>query len=59
MMPFVDNNVVRRSPLFAALDDEAAAALQAMMTPTRLTRGEVLFHEGSAATRSTSSSTAR
>ncbi|WP_338155598.1 Crp/Fnr family transcriptional regulator [Arsenicicoccus piscis] len=42
----MDNNVVRRSPLFAALDDEAAAALQAMMTPTRLTRGEVLFHEG-------------
>lgn len=45
-MAAVDNDVVRRSPLFAALDDEAAGALQAQMTPVHLDRGEVLFHEG-------------
>jgi CRP-like cAMP-binding protein len=42
----VDNDVLRQSPLFSALDDEAATALRASMTETRLRRGEVLFHEG-------------
>ncbi len=42
----MDNDVLRQSPLFSALDDEAATALRASMTETRLRRGEVLFHEG-------------
>jgi CRP-like cAMP-binding protein len=42
----VDDDVVRQAPLFAALDDEAAAALQAAMTRREIARGEVLFHEG-------------
>jgi len=42
----VDNDVLRQSPLFSALDDEAATALRASMSETRLRRGEVLFHEG-------------
>ena len=39
-------DVVRRAPLFAALDDEAAAALIDTMSPSHLERGDVLFHEG-------------
>ena len=42
----VDIDVVRKAPLFAALDDEAAAALMRSMTPSRLERGDVLFREG-------------
>ena len=42
----VNNDVLRQAPLFSALDDEAATALRASMTDTRLRRGEVLFHEG-------------
>ena len=42
----MDNDVLRQSPLFGALDDEAATALRASMSETRLRRGEVLFHEG-------------
>ena len=42
----MDNDVLRRAPLFSALDDEAATALRASMGETRLRRGEVLFHEG-------------
>ena len=38
--------MVRRAPLFKALDDEAAAALQSEMSPSRMERGDVLFHEG-------------
>ncbi|MCU1536082.1 MAG: transcriptional regulator [Humibacillus sp.] len=38
--------MVRRAPLFKALDDEAAVALQSQMTPSRMERGDVLFHEG-------------
>lgn len=37
---------VRGAPLFAALDDEAAASLRGSMTDVRLVRGEVLFAEG-------------
>jgi CRP/FNR family cyclic AMP-dependent transcriptional regulator len=42
----VDNDVLREAPLFRELDDEAAAALQASLTESRLRRGEVLFREG-------------
>jgi CRP/FNR family transcriptional regulator, cyclic AMP receptor protein len=37
---------LRSAPLFAALDDDAAAALRASMVELRLAKGEVLFHEG-------------
>jgi CRP/FNR family transcriptional regulator len=42
----VDLDVVRRAPLFKALDDEAATALQSQMSRTHMERGDVLFHEG-------------
>ncbi|HMT33903.1 MAG TPA: Crp/Fnr family transcriptional regulator [Dermatophilaceae bacterium] len=42
----MDHDVVRRAPLFAALDDEAAAALLREMQPCRLERGDILFREG-------------
>jgi len=42
----VDLDVVRRSPLFAALDDETARTLLDNMVKTRMERGDVLFHEG-------------
>src|SRR6185436_9749042 len=42
----VDIDVVRRAPLFAALDDESANALMKSMTTSRLERGDVLFREG-------------
>ncbi len=42
----MDHDVVRRAPLFAALEDEAAHALLAQMSPTRLDRGDILFREG-------------
>jgi CRP/FNR family transcriptional regulator, cyclic AMP receptor protein len=42
----VNHEVVRRAPLFAALDDEAAEALLAQMSSTRMERGDVLFQEG-------------
>ena len=42
----MDNDVLRQAPLFSALDDEAATALRASMSGTRLRRGEVLFREG-------------
>ena len=38
--------MVRRAPLFKALDDEAASALQSQMSRSRMERGDVLFHEG-------------
>lgn len=42
----MESNVVRQAPLFAALDEEDVAALQATMSTSRLARGEVLFREG-------------
>jgi CRP/FNR family transcriptional regulator len=42
----VDIDVVRKAPLFAALDDEAAAALMESMTTSHLDRGNILFREG-------------
>ena len=38
--------MVRKAPLFAALDDEAASTLMSSMAQRRLERGDVLFHEG-------------
>ena len=37
---------MRRAPLFATIDQETAESLIAQMTPARLERGDVLFHEG-------------
>ncbi|MDO5629651.1 MAG: Crp/Fnr family transcriptional regulator, partial [Mobilicoccus sp.] len=42
----METDVVRQAPLFSALDDSDVAALQASMSMSRLTRGEVLFREG-------------
>jgi CRP-like cAMP-binding protein len=42
----MDNDIVRRAPLFTALDDEAAASLMDSMVEVPLTRGEQLFAEG-------------
>ena len=42
----MDIDVVRQSPLFAALNDDAAVALMGSMTASRLERGDVLFREG-------------
>ena len=39
------DDVLRRAPLFAALDDEQAAELRASMTEVTLARGDSLFHE--------------
>src|SRR5215207_8622441 len=44
----VDPEVLKKAPLFARLDDEAATALSATMGTITLTKGEVLFHEGDA-----------
>jgi CRP/FNR family transcriptional regulator len=42
----VDDEVVRRAPLFAALNSADADALLNQMNPVRMERGDVLFHEG-------------
>jgi len=47
----VDDDAVRSAPLFAALDDDAAAALLASMSRVDLPRGEALFAEGDAGDR--------
>lgn len=39
-------DVLRRSPLFAALDEEASNSLLKSMTEISLSRGDALFHEG-------------
>ena len=38
--------MVKRAPLFKALDEEASSALQSQMSRTHMERGDVLFHEG-------------
>lgn len=38
--------MIRKAPLFAALDDEEAATLISSMTTTHMERGDILFHEG-------------
>ena len=42
----MDDDLVRRAPLFAALDDSAAAALRASMAQVTVPRGDVIFAEG-------------
>lgn len=42
----MDNDALRQTPLFSHLDDEAATALRDSMVEAKLSRGEVLFHEG-------------
>ena len=42
----MDDDLVRRAPLFAALDDSGAAALRATMEQTTVARGEIIFAEG-------------
>ena len=42
----VDDDDLRSTPLFAALDEDAAAALRASMTEVRVERGGNLFDEG-------------
>jgi CRP-like cAMP-binding protein len=44
----VDPEVLKKAPLFANLDDEAATALSEAMGTIKLNKGEVLFHEGDA-----------
>ncbi len=43
---WMDNDVLRQTPLFSNLDDAATDSLRAQMTDSRLKRTEVLFHEG-------------
>ncbi|ACU77716.1 transcriptional regulator, Crp/Fnr family [Catenulispora acidiphila DSM 44928] len=40
------DDVLRRTPLFATLDVDAAASLRASMNEIELARGDLLFHEG-------------
>jgi CRP/FNR family cyclic AMP-dependent transcriptional regulator len=40
------DDVLKRAPLFTALDEEAARALRRSMTEVSLTRGQVVFREG-------------
>jgi CRP-like cAMP-binding protein len=42
----VDDDVLRRTPLFSGLDEDAAASLRSSLSETRLRRGETLFREG-------------
>ena len=46
-----DDAVVRKAPLFSALDDASAAKLLASMTPAKVSRGSTLFKEGDAGDR--------
>ncbi|HEX7405022.1 MAG TPA: Crp/Fnr family transcriptional regulator [Candidatus Nanopelagicaceae bacterium] len=41
-----DDQIVRRAPLFTALDDASAASLRTSMENVRLNKGAVLFSEG-------------
>ena len=41
-----EDEVVRRAPLFTALDDAQAASLRASMTNVKVTKGHTLFKEG-------------
>ena len=42
----MDPEVLKKAPLFARLEDDAASALSSAMGTIRLKKGEVLFHEG-------------
>jgi CRP-like cAMP-binding protein len=41
-----DDEVVRRAPLFTALDDAAAESLRASMDTVKIAKGSILFKEG-------------
>ena len=41
-----DNLIIRKAPLFSALDDEAAHELRQSMVALKLNKGQVLFKEG-------------
>ena len=42
----LDESIVRKAPLFTALDDAAAASMRASMESVRLVKGATLFSEG-------------
>ena len=42
----IDENVVRKAPLFTALDEAAAVSLRANMDSVKISKGSVLFAEG-------------
>jgi CRP-like cAMP-binding protein len=42
----IDQEVIRKAPLFTALDDVAAASLLANMVSVKISKGSVLFAEG-------------
>jgi CRP-like cAMP-binding protein len=42
----IDQEVIRKAPLFTALDDDAAASLLANMVSVKIAKGSVLFAEG-------------
>ncbi len=42
----MDPEVLKKAPLFAGLEDEAATELSETMGTVRLNKGEILFHEG-------------
>ena len=42
----MDPEVLKKAPLFARLEDDAASALSSAMGTLRLKKGDVLFHEG-------------
>jgi len=42
----VDNDVLRQTPLFSGLDDDAANSLRSSLTQIELRRGDILFREG-------------
>ena len=42
----IDQEVIRKAPLFTALDDAAAASLVANMVSVKISKGSVLFAEG-------------
>ena len=42
----MDNDVLRQTPLFSGMDDEAADSLRPSLIETRLRRTEILFREG-------------
>jgi len=41
-----EDEVVRRAPLFTALDDAQAASLRASMDSVKISKGGILFKEG-------------
>jgi len=46
-----DEDVIRRAPLFTALDDAAATTLRESMTQVKVSKGHTLFKEGDAGDR--------